>query len=404
VPDRYPVVRLKPGHEKPVLRRHPWLFSGAVATAPSLPAGAVVDVQAADGRFLARGYYNLASQIRVRLLTWDPEEPVDEGFWIRRLEGSLARRQALYADPDTTACRLVHAEADFLPGLIVDRYGTWLVVQALTAGIEVRREELVRLLAERVAPAGVYERSDELVRRLEGLELRAGPMRGPAPPPEVEIHEDGRRYLADLMRGQKTGFYLDQRENRSLVAGLVAGLSAGCRVLNVFSYTGGFSVAAAAHGAASVTEVESSAAALETSRRNLALNPSCSQTRVEAICGDAFTVLRQLREQQARFDLVVLDPPKFAPRAPQVPGACRAYKDINLLAFQLLEVGGWLATFSCSGLVTPDLFQKVVFGAALDAGVEAQLVRPLVQAADHPVLLSFPESLYLKGLLCRRVA
>ncbi|HYN88183.1 MAG TPA: class I SAM-dependent rRNA methyltransferase [Ardenticatenaceae bacterium] len=393
-------VVLKQGREKPVRQGHPWVFSGAIAREPSVAAGAIVDVRDAHNGFLARGYFNPASQIRVRLLTWNEREQVDTAFWRRRLVACVERRAAL-TSPDTNAYRLVAAEADRLPGLIVDRYGDWVVVQALTAGIDVRSAEIAGLIDELLRPAGIYERSDEAVRELEGLAPRAGTLSGSTPPPDgVEILEHTLRYVVDIVAGHKTGFYLDQRENRRLVGARAAG----CRVLNCFSYTGGFSVAAAAAGAASVLSVDSSEPALRVAERNLALNGLENRAGDVLLLGNVFEVLRSFRQEGRRFDLIVLDPPKFAHSAGQVEAACRGYKDINLLAFQLLEVGGWLATFSCSGLVSADLFQKVVFGAAHDARVEAQIVQTLMQAPDHPVLLSFPESAYLKGLLCRKIA
>ncbi|MCZ7573419.1 MAG: class I SAM-dependent rRNA methyltransferase [Ardenticatenaceae bacterium] len=395
-----PTVTLKRGREKPVRLRHPWIFSGAIARSPAVEPGTIVEVRDTQGTFLARGYFNPTSQIRVRLLTWDEAEPIDTAFWRRRLVASCARRGGLAADAGTTAYRLVSAEADLLPGLIVDRYGDWLVVQALTAGIEVRLDELATQLEELLAPRGIYERSDEAVREREGLPLRVGPLAGEPPPAAgVEIRENGLGFFVDLISGHKTGFYLDQRENRELVGTYARGR----RVLNCFSYTGGFSVAAAAAGAARVISVDSSEPALQLAERNLALNGLGDRPNDTLLPGNVFEVLRGFRTEERRFDLIVLDPPKFAHSAGQVEAACRGYKDINLLAFQLLEVGGYLATFSCSGLVSADLFQKVVFGAALDAGAEVQILRRLSQTPDHPVLLSFPESAYLKGLLCQKI-
>jgi 23S rRNA (cytosine1962-C5)-methyltransferase len=396
----FPSVTLKQGREKPVLRRHPWVFSGAIAQSPSVEPGAIVDVRDAGGTFLARGYFNPVSQIRVRLLTWNESETIDSEFWRRRLRSSIARRGEPATSSRTTAYRLVNAEADRLPGLIVDRYGDWLVVQALTAGIEARLGELVDLLVELVGPRGIYERSDEAVREQEGLPLRVGVVAGEPPPEDgIEILENGLRYIVDVIGGHKTGFYLDQRENRRLIGELANGR----RFLNCFSYTGGFSVAAAAGGAVSVTSVDSSEAALLLAERNLALNGLADRPNDTLLLGNVFEVLRGMCAEGERFDLIVLDPPKFAHNAGQIEAACRGYKDINLHALQILEVGGLLATFSCSGLVSADLFQKVVFGAALDAGVEVQILQPLSQGADHPVLLSFPESAYLKGLLCRKI-
>ena len=391
-------VLLKPGREKSVGLRHPWLFSGAIERIEGeADDGEVVDVVSASGEWLARGYLNRRSQITVRLLTWDAEERIDRRFWQRRLERAMAGRAALSADPETTAYRLVHAESDGLPGLVVDRYGDWLVAQFLTLGIERQKEAIVELLMELVSPRGIYERSDVEVRRKEGLEPRRGPLAGEEPPPLVEVLESGLRFNVDIIGGQKTGFYLDQRENRRRVAAYAAGRE----VLNAFAYTGAFAVYALAAGAKHVTNVETSYKALELAERNLALNGFDPDRQAEQIAGDVFAVLRDFRETGRRFDLIILDPPKFARTKGQVQAATRGYKDINLLALQMLPPGGILATFSCSGLVSEDLFQKVVFGAGVDAGRDVQLLERLGQPPDHPVLLSFPEGAYLKGFICR---
>ena len=392
-------VVLKRSRARPVLQRHPWIFSGAVERVEGQVAdGDVVEVHDAGRNWLARGTLNRRSQIVVRLLTWRQDEPVDPAFWRRRLARAIAARQALVAGPATTAYRIVHAESDYLPGLVVDRYGEWLVVQFLTLGVERRRDEIVAALVDLLAPRGIYERSDVEVRAKEGLDQRAGPLWGEEPPELVEVLENGNghRFLVDVRRGHKTGFYLDQRENR-------ARLPAFCdsaEVLDAFAYTGAFGVRAAAGNASHVTLVESSAPALDLARRNLDLN-GLERHGVEAVEGDVFSVLRGYRAQDRRFDVAVLDPPKFAPSGREVKRAARAYKDVNLLAFQLLRPGGVLFTFSCSGAVSADLFQKIVFGAAVDAGREAQIIGVLTQGADHPVALTFPEGAYLKGLICR---
>ncbi|MGH2542086.1 MAG: class I SAM-dependent rRNA methyltransferase [Ardenticatenaceae bacterium] len=390
-------IRLKPQRDRSVRNRHPWLFSGAIAQAEAEP-GELVAVRAAGGEHLGWGYYNPASQIRVRMLVWG-DAPPDEEWWRRQIEQSVALRAPLFADGHTNGARLVNAESDGLPGLVVDRYGEWLVLQALTLGIERRKEWLAELLRQMTSPRGIYERSDEPVRRLEGLEKVAGPLAGAAPPGEVEIVENGLRFLVNLATGHKTGFYLDQRENRALAGAHAAGK----RVLNCFAYTGGFSIYAARAGAAHVTGVDTSQAALELAVENYRLNDLDPEAH-EFIVADVFQLLRDYRREGRRFDLIVLDPPKFAHSKRDLEPACRGYKDINLHALQLLAPGGLLFTFSCSGLVAADLFQKVLFGASLDAGVEAQILQPLWQAADHPVRLSFPEGAYLKGFVLRRVA
>jgi 23S rRNA (cytosine1962-C5)-methyltransferase len=392
------VIRLKPGREKSVRNRHPWVFTGAIAgmRGPRPQGGEIVDVVDAGDAFLARGYYNAASQIAVRLLTWNADEAIDEGFWRRRIEAALERRRRYPAAADS-ARRLVYAESDGLPGLVVDRYGEWLVLQSLTLGIEVRKEMLVGLLAGMAAPRGIYERSDADVRAHEGLDDAVGPLWGETPDDAVIIDEGGLRFRVDLLRGHKTGFYLDQRENRRRVA---AYCDDGAEVLNVFSYTGGFAVYAAAAGAGRVTNLDSSADALAAARENARLN-GLEREDDEYVAGDAFQVLRGYRDRGRQFDVIVLDPPKFAFSRAQVQAATRGYKDINMMAMRLLRPGGTLCTFSCSGLVSEDLFQKVLFGASVDAGREVRILERLGQGSDHPVLLTFPEAAYLKGFICR---
>ncbi len=394
-------VFLKRGRDKAIRNRHPWVFSGAVGRIEGQPQeGEVVVVRDATGAFLARGYLNTNSQIVVRLLSWDEGERIDDTFWARRIAGAISRRQALAADPETTAYRLVHAEADLLPGLVVDRYGDHQVVQCLTLGVAQRRTGIVEALAQAVSPtgspAGIYERSDVDVREREGLPPATGLLYGEAPPPELEIVEHGHRFLVDLARGQKTGFYLDQRENRQALARYAQG----GEVLDAFAYSGGFSVYAAHAGAQSITLLDASGKALDVARRNLALN-GLDGTEIAYDRGNVFEMLRLYRDQGRSYDLIVLDPPKFAPTRRHVERASRAYKDINLLAIKLLRPGGILFTFSCSGGVDAGLFQKIVFGASVDAGRDVQVLERLAQGSDHPVLLSFPESSYLKGLVCR---
>jgi 23S rRNA (cytosine1962-C5)-methyltransferase len=390
-------VILKKGRAKPVRHRHPWLFSGAVDRITGDPAdGDLVQVHDAGNNFLAYGLLNRRSQIVVRLLSWDRAEPPNGDFWRRRLARALAGRDALARDPATTAYRLVHAEADGLPGLVVDRYGDYLAVQFLILGMDRRKKEMADLFLETLAPRGIVERSDVAVREKEGLPPVAGLLRGDSPPPHLEVLEHGHRFLVDLTGGQKTGFYLDQRDNRRRV-------SATCTdkdVLDVFAYSGGFSVYAAGAGAASLTLLDSSEEALALAQKNLAHNGRDTGGD-RFIAADAFEGLRRFRSESRRFDVIILDPPKFAHSRSDVRRAARGYKDINLQALQLLRPGGILATFSCSGQVSADLFQKIVFGAAVDAGRDAQIVEKLSQGADHPILLTFPESEYLKGLICR---
>lgn len=391
-------VILKPERDKSVRRFHPWIFSGAVARLEGAPAdGDEVVVCSAEGEHLARGYFNSRSQICVRLLTWDVEQRIDGEFWRRRIRRALEYRRALgLGGEETTAYRLIHAESDQLPGLVVDCYGPFLVVQFLTLGVERRREEILDALKEVMRPAGIYERSDVEVREKEGLPLRTGLVWGEMPPAELEVRENRWRFVVDVQHGQKTGFYLDQRVNRERV-GRYAG---GAEVLNCFSYTGGFGVYAAAGGARRIVNIDTSASALEWCARHLERN-GFGGVPAEQVEGDVFRLLRRYRQEGRRFDLVILDPPKFATTQANVMAAARGYKDINLLAMQLLRPGGILATFSCSGLVSADLFQKIVFGASADARRPVQILEYLAQSPDHPVLLSFPESAYLKGLICR---
>jgi 23S rRNA (cytosine1962-C5)-methyltransferase len=393
-------VYLKEGRDKAVRNRHPWVFSGAVArSAGNVDDGAIVDVRDARGTFLARGYLNRQSQIVVRLLSWDEDEPIDEAFWQRRVAGAVARRASLAADTSTTAYRLIHAESDLLPGLIVDRYGDFAVVQCLTLGIDRHRDEIVDALSDVLGPVSLYERSDVDVRAQEGLPPVTGVLSGDAPPPEAEILEHGHRFLVDLVGGQKTGFYLDQRENRQALVRYARGKE----MLNAFSYSGAFSVYAAAAGAGPITNLDTSGEALDLARKNLAQN-GLQRLEDTYTTGDAFQVLRSYRDQGQRFDLIVLDPPKFAPTRKHVQRATRAYKDINLLAIKLLRPGGILFTFSCSGGIDASLFQKIVFGASVDARRDLQVIEYLSQGPDHPILISFPESAYLKGMVCQVLA
>lgn len=390
---------LKPDRYKPVRQRHPWIFSGAIQRVGGAPTpGDLVAIRTQGGDYLATGYYNPQSQIRARLLTWDERETLGPAFWRGRLTHALALRQALALEPATTAYRLVNAEADGLPGLIVDRYGDYVVLQSLTMGIEKRKTWLVDALWDLLQPAGILERSDVNVRSKEGLGPAVGLLRGAPPPDQLLIQENGLAYYVDVWRGHKTGHYLDQRDNRAHVTEPC--FVAGRRVLNVFAYTGGFGVYAGVRGAQAVTHVDGSAELLAQAQANMRLN-GLDRRQDEYITADAFELLRHFRDSGRRFDLIILDPPKFAHSQADVLAATRGYKDLNWLACRLLEPGGWLATFSCSGLVSAELFQKVVFGAALDAGRDAQIIHTLTQGPDHPILLSFPEAAYLKGLLLR---
>jgi 23S rRNA (cytosine1962-C5)-methyltransferase len=392
-----PALVLAPGREKSCRLRHPWVFSGAVERVEGDPApGDTVTVVAADGGFLARGAFSPSSQIRARVWSFDPDTTVDPAFFNRTVARAVAARAALF-DAAHTSARIVHAESDGLPGVIADRYGDVVVLQCLSAGAERWRDVLANALTEATGARCVYERSDADVRALEGLPARNGAIIG-ALPDVVTIVEDDLEYRVDVARGQKTGFYLDQRCNRSIVRQHAQSR----HVLNAFCYTGGFSLAALAGNASSVVSIDSSGDALAQARANVSLNGTLDATRAGWVEADVFAELRRLRDTGATYDMIILDPPKFAPTAAHAERAARAYKDINLLALKLLTAGGLLATFSCSGGISADLFQKIVAGAALDAQADAQIVGHLSASADHPVALNFPEGAYLKGLLVRK--
>jgi 23S rRNA (cytosine1962-C5)-methyltransferase len=392
------MIHLKKGREKSLRRRHPWIFSGSVERISGKPnAGETVEVRDASGKPLALAAYSPSSQIRARVWSFDVAQAIDETFFRKRLQRSISMRDQLPAAKHSNAMRLVHGESDGLPGLVVDRYADVLVAQFLSAGAERWREGILDALREISSCEAIFERSDAEVRKLEGLAQRVGFARGNRAASRCPIIEYGLNFRVDVEQGQKTGFFLDQRENRQRLRALASGRE----VLDGFSYTGGFAIAALAGGATRVTALESSAPALEVAKENLAANP-LDPSRIEFVQADVFAHLRTLRDRGAKFDMVILDPPKFAPTAAQARNAARAYKDINLLAFKLLAPGGLLATFSCSGGVPADLFQSIVAGAALDAGVEARIIERFCAAADHPVALEFPEGGYLKGLLALR--
>lgn len=387
---------LKHGREKALQGKHPWIYSNAVVRVNGNPQpGETVLVRTEEGKALGWAAYSPVSQIRARMWNWNADEVVDADFVRRRLQRAIDLRVQLGLNGAQQGARLVHAESDGLPGLIVDRYADVLVVQLLAVGVDVWREQLADWLLELTGVHSLYERSDVEVRRLEGLDERKGLLRGRTAD-RVEIEENGLHYWVDVTTGQKTGFYLDQRENRRRVGQV----SAGRRVLNCFCYTGGFSLAALAGGAEQVLSVDSSAEALRLARENLTLNDGLDASRATWLEGDVFSVLRRLRDEGQQFDLVILDPPKFAPTAAQAARAARGYKDINWLGFRLLRPGGLLATFSCSGGISAEFFQKIVADAAADADVAARIVAYLHPGGDHPVALSFPEGEYLKGLIC----
>lgn len=391
------VLFLKKGREKSLLRRHPWIFSGAVDRVEGQPRrGETIRVNSHDGKFLACGAYSPDSQLRARVWSFEQSETVGRDFFLNRIRCALDYREFLGYNAGDGACRLLAAEADGLPGVIADRYGDYIVVQISSAGGEFFKKMIAEALMEATGCRGVYERSDLSARRKEGLEETVGLLAGEMPPELLFIIENGLRFKVDVYHGHKTGFYLDQKENRRVVREL----SAGRRVLNCFSYTGTFGVCALKGGAAHVTNVDSSRPALETAEENYKLN-SLPDSACDNIDGDVFEYLRHCRESGESFDMIILDPPKFIDSKNALMRGCRAYKDIALLAFRLLKSGGILVNFSCSGLMERALFQKITADAALDAGREALIVRELTQAPDHPVPLSFPEGLYLKGFVNR---
>jgi len=392
-----PTIRLKKGRDKSLLNRHPWVFSGAIdAISGQIDSGETVDVVSTGGTWLAKGAFSPHSQIAVRIWSFAKDAEITPGFFRNRISRAVLARTLPGTRQNFSACRLIHAESDGLPGITVDKYGDYLVCQFLSAGAEHWKTDLVRILSELVPCKGIYERSDAAVREKEGLFPSTGVLIGDLPPERIRIQEGDLRFWVDVLKGHKTGFYLDQRENRAMIPEFCKGAD----VLNCFAYTGAFGVAALAAGAEHVTNVESSAALLEQARENAALN-GLDFGRVQNLPEDVFHTLRRFRDSRRSFDVIILDPPKFAESQSQLPKACRGYKDINLLAAKLLKPGGMLITFSCSGLMPPDLFQKIVADAARDAGRSGQIVRRLYQASDHPTALAFPEGTYLKGLICR---
>ncbi|SIT35120.1 Ribosomal RNA large subunit methyltransferase I [Paraburkholderia piptadeniae] len=402
-------VTLKPSKEKSLLRRHPWVYANAIDRVDGKPApGATVLVRAHDGRFLARAAWSPHSQIRARVWSFDENEPVDHAFFKRRVQRALAHRQAMVRG--TGAVRLIFGEADGLPGLIVDYYIAddatnpvaladagkrgQIVCQFMAAGVEAWKDAIVQALTGATGCPNVYERSDVSIRQKEGLDQTTGVLAGDAPPETMIVSENGVRYHVDVRNGHKTGFYVDQRDNRALVQDL----SNDRDVLNCFCYTGGFSLAALKGGAKRVVSIDSSGEALAVAKQNVAANGFDAQ-RATWLDADAFKTLRRLYDDGERFDLVVLDPPKFAPSREHVDRAARAYKDINLTGLKLLRPGGLLFTYSCSGAIDAELFQKIVAGAAADARVDARILKRLGAGVDHPLLTAFPEGEYLKGLL-----
>ena len=389
---------LHEGREKSLKRRHPWIFSKAVKEIRNAPQnGADIEILSSDGTYLATGSYSPNSQIRARVWTFDREQSVDHSFFVARISEAAKARELMLKETGMSACRLVDAESDGLPGLIIDRYNSFLVLEVLSAGAEYHLKDIVSALRELYPEYSIYERSDVDVRSKEGLEPRKGVIHGEEPPEERAITENGgMQILVNIPEGHKTGYYLDQRDNRAALAKYCCGKS----VLNCFSYTGGFSLYALKGRARSVANVDVSQRALDIAKKNIVLN-HLDPGRVKFIREDVFSFLRKEKKLGHTYDVIVLDPPKFAESRSQLEKACRGYKDINMIAASILNPGGYLMTYSCSGHMSPDLFQKVVADALLDAGREGQIVEFLTQASDHPVALPYPEALYLKGLVVR---
>jgi len=389
---------LAPGKEKSLFRRHPWVFAGSVEDVDGRARpGDTVDILTSDGRMLARGAFSPSSQIRARVWSFDPAETIDDAFFKRRVQQAFERRMQLPGLAQQQGLRVLHGESDGLPGVIADKYRDTIVLQVTSAGGEKWREAIARALIKATGATRVYERSDSEVRKLEGLPPRTGWLIGEGDAGGLAIEEYGVTLGVDIVAGHKTGFYLDQRENRRLTRDLAQGR----RVLNCFCYTGGFSLQALSGGAREVISIDSSGPALATAARNLQANPSLPAERATWLDANVFDALREFKTAGEKFDLIILDPPKFAPSAAHADRAARAYKDINLLGFKLLNPGGILMTYSCSGGIGLELFQKIIASSAADAGVTASITHRLCAAADHPIGLAFPEGEYLKGLVCQ---
>lgn len=388
-------ITLKSGREKSLLRKHPWIFAGAVARLEGNPAkGETVALFSAAGKFLGYGAYSPDSQIIARVWGWDEQTPVDAAWIRKKIREAVGVRNSIVYRGDTNAYRLIFSESDGIPGLIADRFGDFIVCQFTSAGAEYWKSEIVKALQECVTCKGIFERSDLAVRRKEGLGESTGILWGEAPPTWITILEEGRKFRVSIEEGHKTGYYLDQRDNHTLVETYASGK----RVLDCFTYTGGFAVAALAGNAGHVTLVDSSGPALAAASENIRLN-GFTDDRFSITEADVFKLLRVYRDENQLFDMVILDPPKFVDSIRHLDKGARAYKDINLLAIKLLKPGGMLFTFSCSGLMEDMLFQKIVADAALDAGRTVRILKWLGQASDHPVAGSFPEGKYLKGLM-----
>ncbi len=390
-------VRLKKGKEKAVRQLHPWVFSGAIDQIKGKPQnGDIILVNDSNNEFLAYGFFNMQSRVAVRLLEWDLETEINEEWWRKKIRIAVKHRLELHSDR-TNTYRLIFSEADYLPGLIVDRYADFLSVQILTSGVERIKPLVLDELQILLKPKGIFDRSDASARAHEGMEASSGGvLLGSEPPEFVNVKENGIVYQVNIAEGQKSGFYCDQRDNRKWVSDYAKGR----KVLDCFSYSGGFSLNAMNNDASEVISVDSSAPALETLKRNIEIN-NFQNIPHRQIQSDVNKQLRVFKEEKEKFDLIILDPPKYAPSRSALTKASRAYKDLNRMAMLLLNEGGLLATFSCSGAVDISMFKQIIAWASLDAGKNVQFIQQFSQSADHPVRSSFPEGEYLKGLLCR---
>ncbi|HSL89686.1 MAG TPA: class I SAM-dependent methyltransferase [Ignavibacteriaceae bacterium] len=391
-------VFLKKDRDKSLKRKHPWVFSGAIERTDSqIKIGETVNVISSSGKIIGKGAYSPDSQIRVRMWTFNPDEEIDMAFFSKKISCAIKLRKQLINNY-TNAYRIINAENDGLPGVVVDKYSKYLSCQFLSAGAEFWKQEIVSCLIELLNPVSVYERSDSDVRLKEGLSHSTGLLYGEPVADLIEIDENGLKFLVDIKAGHKTGFYLDQRDNRLLLSSFVKDKT----ILNCFSYTGAFTVYALNSSAKEVTSIDTSLTALEMLNKNVELN-NLRTSKWNNLNDDTFKVLRKFRDERKTFDVIILDPPKFAESVSQIQQASRGYKDINLLAIKLLNPGGTLFTFSCSGHITPDLFNKIVSDAALDSGEEVRVVKYLTQSTDHIITPNFPEGLYLKGLVLKSI-
>lgn len=390
-------IQLKKGKEKSILHRHPWLFSGAIdRQLDGLKNGDLVKINNSEGKFLAYGYFNGQSKISVRVLDWDENAKINKDWWKLKIQHSIEKRNSILADKSCNSVRLIYSESDKLPGLIVDKYDQILVVQFLTLGIEMVKEEIIEILSELVKPKLIIEKSDAPARLLEGLQPIIRIAKGKESESLISILENNLKFWVDANLGQKSGYYLDQRENRKIVASYAKDK----KVLDCFCYSGGFSIHALQAGATSVTGVDSSETALNAFEENLKLN-NFTNKEVNLVEQDVFNYLRSLDKNTTDFDLIILDPPKLAPSRSSVDKAKKAYKELNLQAMKVLKSGGILATFSCSSAIDLETFKQIISWAATDAGVDVQFMHYFGQPIDHPILSSFPESEYLKGILCK---